>query len=284
LNPTVSIVYLTKNGGQILRKSLEAVFFQNVDFEFEVIAVDSGSTDNTLEVLKSFPVKIYQIPPEEFNFGLTRDFGFSLAKGDLLITISQDAVPVGTNWLENIVSCFGDASIAVVQGKDILPNNEDLFYWDKVGLFYFTRDSENWIKTHDNIWVSFTSCAIRRQVWEENPLGRVEMSEDKVFQKQIMEKGYKIFFQRKAMVYHSHTYDVKTLAKRCENEGLGWRIAGHEYTFLDMIKDLLKFKTIFFLFYGLITFKIKRLSELLFILIRPIFVFKGNHFTKHYVR
>ena len=99
MNPFVSIVYLTKNGGRLFKKSLEALFSQKVDFGFEVIAVDSGSTDGILDMMKNYPIRVYQIDPEEFNFGLMRDYGFSLARGEIIITLSQDAIPVGTGWL-----------------------------------------------------------------------------------------------------------------------------------------------------------------------------------------
>ena len=121
-----------------------------------------------------------------------------------------------------MISPFEDETIAVVQGIDVLPENRDLFYWDSLQRFYYTRECRTWFKTHNNIGLSFTSCALRRMVWEENPFGRIEMCEDKVFQKRIMEKRYKIFFQKRAMDYHSHMYTVKSLAKRCENEGMGW--------------------------------------------------------------
>ena len=284
MGPRASIVYLTKNGGEIFRKSLEAVYAQQVDFDYEVIAVDSGSTDGTLDILKSYPVRLYQIPPDEFNFGLTRDYGFSLAQGEILVVLSQDAVPVGTSWLHDITSPLDDDSIAVVQGMDILPGDGDnLFYWDKVGLFYHTRDCKKWMAAYDNIGVSFTSCAIRRTVWEGNPMGRIEMSEDKVFQKRMRGKGYKIFFQREAKDYHSHIYTATSLAKRCENEGLGWRNVDIEYSFMDMLKDIFKSEILFHLIRGLYTLEISRFSELLFPLIRPIFVYKGNKFSEKYV-
>lgn len=282
MKPLVSIVYLTKNGGCLLGKSLESVFAQAVDFEFEVIAVDSGSTDGTLELLKNFSVKVYGIAADEFNFGLTRDYVFSLAKGDIVIAISQDAIPAGSEWLRNMSSPFEDDSIAVVQGIDILPEGENLFFWDKMGVFYFTRECKRWVEDHDNIGLSFTCCAIRRSIWKENQLGRVEMSEDKVFQKKVMEKGLKVIGQPNAMTYHSHMYSVVSLAKRCENEGLGWRNVANHYSFYDMLRDIFNREIIRLLWRGIVTHKIKRLSELLFPLIRPIYVYKGNNFTKQY--
>lgn len=284
MSPKVSIVYLTKNGGELLERSLEAVFSQKADFPFEVVAVDSGSTDGTLEVLDRFAVRVHHIAPEEFNFGLTRDLGFRLARGEILIPISQDAVPAGTDWLERIAAPFEDDSVAVVQGQDIPHEKRDTFFWEKIRLFYYTRDAKTWMKAYDNVGVSFTTCAIRRKVWEENPIGRVEMSEDKVFQKKIAEKGYKIFQAADILDYHSHMYDMKSLAKRCENEGLGWRNVGIRYTFLDMVLDLFNPIIIGALLYGLLMFKIKCLAEFFFPVIKPIYVYKGNNYTKQYVR
>ncbi len=284
-NPRASIVYLTKNGGRLFDKSLAAVYSQKPNFDFEVIVVDSGSTDDTLEILKRYPVRQYSIPGDEFNFGLTRDFGFGLAKGDILISLSQDAVPAGHDWLKNMIAPFEDGSVMAVQGLEIPPADQDIFFWEKYRLFYYTRECRRWLRRNDNIGLSFTCCAIRRSAWLEDPLGRVEMSEDKLFQKRMSAKGYKIFLQRDARDYHSHMYrDIKSLAKRCENEGLGWRIAGERYSFADLVMDIFNPLIIAVLAYGLLTLQVRHWPELLFPLIRPICVFKGNNFTTHYVK
>lgn len=283
MKPFVSIIYLTKNGGTLLEKSLQAVIAQVVDFAFEVIAIDSGSTDGTLALFEKYPVKVYRIPTSEFNFGLTRDYGFSLAQGDIVIAISQDVVPVGTDWLQNLVSPFSDNSIAVVQGCNVLLDDAEAFYWHKMGLFYYTRESKRWLEQYGNISLSFTNCALRRDVWKENKLGRVAMSEDKLFQKMVTEKGLRIFRQMCAKAYHSHVYNVASLAKRSENEGLGWRYVAQRYSFRDMLGDICKPEIYNFLWRGLKSGEIKRLAEALFPLIRPIYLYKGNNFTKHYV-
>lgn len=281
--PRVSIVYLTKNGGQLFKKSIEAVFSQTVDFEFEVIAVDSGSTDTTLETLKEYPVRVCHIDPVSFNFGITRDYSFSLANGNILVSLSQDAIPATSTWLQNLIAPFSDDSVAVVQGTEMPPDDNKFFFWDRLRLFYYTRECREWMKKYNNIGVSFTSCAIRRRIWEESPIGPADMSEDKVFQKKVVEKGHKIITAKDAIDYHAHMYDIKGLAKRCENEGLGWRIAGQRYSFPDLLLDILNPLILAVFVYGLMTLQIRHLSELLFPLIRPIFVFKGNHLTKHYV-
>lgn len=279
-----SIVYLTKNGGALFRQSLDSVLSQKAPFGFEVVAVDSGSNDGTLEVMKAQKVRVYSIKPEEFNFGLTRDYGFSLARGEIVIAISQDAVPVGRDWLKDLVAPFEDASVGAVQCTDSQEQGADAFYWSRTGLFYFTRECADWLSKHKGLGLSFVCCAVRKAAWEKNRLGPVEMSEDKVFQKKLEEKGWRIVLREEAAVLHSHSYGVSELAKRCENEGFGWRNAGQEYSFFEMALDLFNPRVMFAYIRGLLLLRMRRPSEFLFPFIRPVFVFKGNRFTKGYVR
>ena len=284
MRPFASIVYLTKDGGNLFAKSLEAVFTQKTDFEFEVIVVDSGSTDGTLELFEKFPVKVYRITANEFDFGLTRDYGFSLAKGEIILTLSQDVVPASNDWLQLMVDPFIDAKIAVVQGTDIVPNDVGLFFWYANGLFYYTRDLIKWKHDNEGIGISFTSCALRRSVWSENHIGKAAMNEDKIFQQKIKSKGFKIVQQLLAKTYHAHMYTVKELAKRCENEGMGWRLCSLNYSMTDMMKDMFNKKITGVLISGIFSGEVKRLAEILFPVIRPYYLYKGNHYTSAYIK
>jgi rhamnosyltransferase len=281
--PRASVTVLTKNPGDGFRATLEAVFKQECSAAFEVVIVDSGSTDGTLALAEEYPVRIHSISPDEFNFGRTRDYVFSLARGEFIVAISQDVVPVGTSWLENLIHPFVDRDIALVQGSETLPEDRDLFYWEKVGFFYFTRECHRWQASHGGVGVSFVNCAIRRSVWEENRLSDIEMMEDKVFQAMLDVRGRRICQQPHAMVFHAHSYSLVSLAKRCENEGLGWKIVGLNYSALDMLRDIFKPRMWRLAISGLVSRQITTTSELMFPLVRPLFVFFGNHFLDRYV-
>lgn len=284
MNSLVSIIYLTRNGGSLFRKSLLAVLAQKTDLVFEVVVVDSGSTDGTLEFLNEQPVMVHCIPPESFNFGETRDLGFSLGKGKVLVTLSQDAVPAGDDWLQRLCSPFDDPTVAAVQGKERPWPDRTVFFWNKIGLFNFTREAKHWRKSHQGIGLSFVNCAVRRSVWEANRLGRVEMSEDKVFQKMLAAQDQRIVRAPEAKVWHSHQYDRQGLAKRCKNEGLGWRGVGVTYSRVDMLGDMLHPLVYLVLLYGLLTLQIRTSAELLFPWIRPLSLYEGNHAIGIYLR
>lgn len=74
-SPVVSIILLVKNGDRYLAEILDAVFSQESDHKIEVVVIDSGSMDDSLDILSNYIVQLVQIPPEEFNHGETRNLG-----------------------------------------------------------------------------------------------------------------------------------------------------------------------------------------------------------------
>ena len=65
--PKTSIILRTKNEEKWVGECLKRLSEQTYR-DFEIIAVDSGSTDRTLEIVKNFDVKLFQIRPEEFSY------------------------------------------------------------------------------------------------------------------------------------------------------------------------------------------------------------------------
>ena len=102
----VTIVIPTKNAGDLLDKVLKAVFDQKTDYSYEVICVDSGSSDNTLDIIGKYPAILYQIPASEFGHGKTRNFGASKGTGEYSVFITQDALPATDTWLQNFIDAM----------------------------------------------------------------------------------------------------------------------------------------------------------------------------------
>ena len=103
----VSIVIPTKNAGSLFDEVLKMVFSQKTEYEYEVICVDSGSKDGTLDVIHKYPCKLYEIPASEFGHGKTRNYGASKGSGTYIVFITQDALPASDTWLQNSLSLSG---------------------------------------------------------------------------------------------------------------------------------------------------------------------------------
>lgn len=114
---TVSVIVCTYNGVARIEKCIDAVL--NVDFstKIEIIVVDDGSTDNTLNVLSDKPVKVIK---HDFNKGraAARNTGLKNAKGNIVAYIDDDCIP-HTNWLLELVSPYADKSVIAVGGLTI---------------------------------------------------------------------------------------------------------------------------------------------------------------------
>ena len=102
----VSIVIPTKNAGPDFQKVLDMIYAQKTEYEYEVICVDSGSKDGTLNLIKQYPCKLYQIPSSEFGHGKTRNYGASKGTGEYIVFITQDALPATDTWLQNFIDAM----------------------------------------------------------------------------------------------------------------------------------------------------------------------------------
>ena len=281
--PVVSVVILTYDGGVRLRECLTKIFSQEIDAELDVVLVDSGSTDGTEKIEQDFPVRMLSIPTGRFVFGYARNLGFEAARGHYIATISQDLVPSDRHWLDRLTRPLRSGA-DVVQGQAVPPPETRPFYWE-TRRFWFTSESRRFKQRH-RFCLSCVNLATRKEVWLQAGFGdTTPMSEDLYFQKQAFDKGIRNFVQApEATGFHGHQYSLRSLFRRCENEGLGWRWVGENYSLLAMLLDLLRPSSYGKLVWGLLRGRIRTPAELLFIWVRPIAVFKGIHFNQGYRR
>lgn len=282
----ISVVIPTLNGGKLLEVCLEALAGQKVGRPFEVVCVDSGSSEDDLEIMRRFGVRLHAIEKKDFNHGLTRDLGASLALGSVLVFINQDAVPRDEHWLEAITEpFFAEDPPAAVQGGILeFPHGASpvrRFFWDSCGLrFYFTRETDRWLARYHGVSFSTVNAAIRREVWEEIPFGWAPIMEDKKWQREALEAGYTFEDRQQAAVFHTHDYTLGALVRRCQSEGLGWRLLGESYSLLDMLRDMATPRMWKELLKGLRERRVKMPSELLFPWIRPWMLYFGNRWVR----
>ena len=221
----ISIIILTKNAGSTLKAVLDGVFSQNYG-SFETIIIDSGSTDDTLKIAKKYPLKIFRIKPSEFGHGKTRNLGVKLAKGKYVVFLTHDSIPNNKEWLAEILNPFSDKKVAAVYGRQ-LPKEEENTLDKLFSLVLYGQKEIEWTvgsyTPGDNIF-SDANSAIQKELLLENPYKNdIIVSEDYEWANRIMYKGYKVVYQPKAEVIHSHTYSLFSLFKRNFDIGVSYK-------------------------------------------------------------
>lgn len=232
----VSVIIPTKNGGEKFKEVLEMVRKQETDFNFEVVVIDSGSRDGTVEYIEAMSqiddqIRCYKIEPKDFGHGKTRNFGVSKAKGDFVAFITQDALPYNEKWLANLVDSFrNDPKVAGVFGKHLpyedtypIEKKQIIDHFDlgfgKERLEVRITDREDYKKRQGwYIFYSDNNSCMRKEVMKKIPFKDVWMAEDQNWAKDILESGYKKVYEPTAIVYHSHKYSLGQVYKRVYDE------------------------------------------------------------------
>ena len=133
--PSVSVLLVTKNGERYLAETLQCIRLQQGRFRLaEIIAVDSGSRDQTLAILESHAVRVIRIPPHEFGHGKTRNLAAAHAQSDYLVFLTQDATPANTEWLEKTLAPLqADPSIAGAYSRHLPRPDCHPMEWRQIG-------------------------------------------------------------------------------------------------------------------------------------------------------
>ncbi|MHC5209698.1 MAG: glycosyltransferase [Planctomycetota bacterium] len=226
---SVSVVIPAKNGRPTIGPCLDAVLAQDYAGDVDVLVIDSGSTDGSLDDIAARPsVRLHSIPPVGFDHGDTRNLGAGMTRGEAIVFLVQDAEPVGTRWLHDLVRNLGDPQVAGAFSR-ILPRPDagplvkkgcegDLCFRDQ--RFEVSMHSrEAWAAqdpTSLRIQCNFNdvSSVLRRSVWERLPFARGMFGEDIKFARAAIEAGWTIVFDPESAVLHSHEYDARTVYGR----------------------------------------------------------------------
>jgi len=223
-----SIIILTKNNGATIGKVLQQISAQEVKDHFEIIIVDSGSSDDTIDRISRYDVKLYTIPPFDFGHGKTRNIASGYATGDYFVYLSADAIPAGKHWLKNLVNKLADEEVGATFGRQ-LPH-EDAPVMERFFImknYPPTTDTYSISDFNMNAFFSNVNSAIKRSVWNRIKFKEsLIISEDYDWAKSAQEAGYKIKYVPDAAVYHSHNYGLKQVFKRYFDSGASFSQMG----------------------------------------------------------
>ena len=218
--PHVSVIVRAFNEEEHLGRLLEGIFVQKIDFTLEVILVDSGSTDGTLEVASGYPVKVVHIAPEDFSFGRSLNVGIAEARAEICVIVSAHCYPMDSRWIPELVAPFSDAKTALVYGRQ-RGGQTTKYSEEQIFARWFPA------KSVDDYQVSFcnnANSAIRRKTWESHPFDE-ELTglEDIEWARRVRSEGYRISYRATATVYHVHDESRQQIYNRYYREALAYR-------------------------------------------------------------
>ncbi len=229
----VSVVIPTKNAGFLFKEVLNSVMNQELNWPFEVLVIDSGSIDDTVKIVNSFPsIRLIEISTSEFGHGRTRNFAIENTTGQYIAMLTQDALPENKYWLAELVSSIEQSDkIAGVFGRHISYLNASPFTRNELEQHFFGFLSKPIVRLDDPLrykndegyrqflyFFSDNNSLIRRSVWQNIPYPEVDFAEDQAWARQIIEAGYSKAYAHNAVVRHSHNYGLFERLQRSFDE------------------------------------------------------------------
>jgi rhamnosyltransferase len=226
----ISVVVPTKNGGRLFERALAALLDQPDAPRHEILAVDSGSRDGTLQLLQAKPqVRVLQVPPAEFQHGRTRNEAVAQCTGELIAFLTQDALPA-PGWLAAWARYMdAHADVAGAFGRQVPQDAADpLEAFDVISHFdSFGPRPRRFLESEParlgryvpgaHFFSNVNSC-IRRDVLQRLPFPAVEFGEDQAWAMRAQAEGLATGYAPDAVVTHSHDYGTITLMRRRYDE------------------------------------------------------------------
>ena len=232
-NALVSVIVLVKNGARYLGELLAAVTRQRLDglnAEIEILVIDSGSVDGSVEIATTAGARVIEISPSAFQHGATRNFAGDHARGDYLVFLTQDATPASDRWLERLVAPLDvERKIGFSYGPHLPRGDTSPMVARELEEFFasFSQAGEVRIDCSADVsdpasgFFSNVNSCIARPCFDEVRFRSVDYAEDQAFARDAMAAGWCKAFVPRAGVLHAHDYPFVQFMRRYFDEYRG---------------------------------------------------------------
>jgi glycosyltransferase involved in cell wall biosynthesis len=211
-----SIVIRCKNEERMIGAVLEQVFAQQLYAPYEVVVLDSGSQDQTLSIVRQFPVRLETITPQQFTFGFALNHGAQLARGQYVVFLSAHCLPRDRTWLRDLLQPLEtEPMVAATYGrqepfKGVNPFEE----LELERSFALTNGTP--ARAH----FSNANSALRRELVLQHPFDEVVEGGEDFLWAYLLPSPYMVQYVDSASVFHSHPPSLQYWRQRAYVEGL----------------------------------------------------------------
>ncbi|MAE72353.1 MAG: glycosyl transferase family 2 [Gemmatimonadetes bacterium] len=225
---SISVIVRTWNERVRFSATLSALLEQHAETPFEIVCVDSGSSDGTRELAeqaaREASVRIVDLDSTEFTYGRSLNLGAEAASGEILVFLSQDATPSHRGWLSALTAPLDrDRSLCATFGRQIArPHDNPVEVLDYARVF----GGEPRRYRSDPVF-SNANAALPRARWREIPFDEsLPIAEDRLWAEEQQKRGFEIAYVPGASVYHSHDFTLRSLYRRTLTEARAYAVSG----------------------------------------------------------
>jgi rhamnosyltransferase len=242
---TCSIVIRANNEERYIGRLLEGIALQTVK-DVEIILVDSGSTDKTVEIATNFArqndcshyaisnqssipqqsndiyhtLQVVNIHPEDFTFGYSLNQGIAHATRELVVIASAHVYPVYPDWLEHLLTPFADPQIGLAYGKQ-RGNHTTKFAEQQIFQHWYPDRSQT---RQPYPFCNNANAALRRSLWEQQRYDETLPGlEDLDWGHRLMGLGKAIAYVAEAEIIHVHTETPRSVYNRYRREAMAFK-------------------------------------------------------------
>ncbi len=212
-----SIIIRAYNEAEYIGDVFEAI--ENQDYQdFEIILVDSGSTDGTLEIAEEYVDSIEFVSPQNFTFGYSCNVGCKAASGKYCSFLSAHAIPTDEQWLGTMIDNLHENEVAMTYSKQI---GTETTNYSEHRLFNKLFPKEGRRQTPPDYWANNASSVIKKELWEEHNFDEyLTGHEDIEWAKHFMDQGYVVIYEADSCIYHIHDETWDQVFNRFEREAI----------------------------------------------------------------
>ncbi len=230
----ISIIIPTYNGEKVIKKCLDSLLDQTYGGDYEIIVVDDGSIDKTIELVREYPVRL--LTQRHSGPATARNLGAKNAEGDILLFIDSDCV-AEKDWIDEMIKPLEDQEIVGVQGRY---KTKQVGIMARFAQYEIEERYERMVKRGYIDFIGSYSAAYRKDIFldqggfDESFL--IASGEDLDLSFGLASKGHKMIYNQQAIVYHTHPESISQYLKQKFYRAY-WRIPVYKKNYKKTIDE-----------------------------------------------
>lgn len=166
-------------------------------------------------------ILVREISSREFDHGATRNMAVGMSDAEIVVCMTQDAVPKDNKLIEHLIAVFDDETIGCAYARQLPDDKCDVIERYTRSFNYpvksFIKDSSSIEKMGIKAYFCSNVCAAYRRAYYEEAGGFVKkaiFNEDMIMAARMLKLGYRCAYVAEAEVIHSHNYTCIQQMKR----------------------------------------------------------------------